>query len=65
VSSVHDRPDRNEERALHHVAQQVLWVDNAGTGLSLELLGQRCRATVRSEPMFDPEHRRPRIDAGQ
>ena len=36
-----------------------------GTELSLEVIGQRCRATVRSEPMFDPEHRRPRTDAGE
>ncbi len=34
-----------------------------GAELSLEVIGQRCSATVRSEPMFDPEHLRPRTDA--
>jgi len=36
-----------------------------GVELSLEVIGQRCSATVRSEPMFDPEHRRPRTDAAE
>ena len=35
-----------------------------GAELSLDVIGDRCRATVRAEPMFDPEHRRPRADAG-
>lgn len=34
-----------------------------GTELSVEVIGTRCTATVRSEPMFDPEHIRPRADA--
>ena len=36
-----------------------------GTELSLDVIGQRCNAIVRTEPMFDPEHHRPRVDAGQ
>lgn len=36
-----------------------------GTELTVGVIGERCAATVRSEPMFDPEHRRPRVDAGQ
>ncbi len=39
------------------------WSD-VGTDLSVEVIGERCGATVRAEPMFDPEHRRPRTDAG-
>ncbi len=35
-----------------------------GTVLSLQVIGHRCSATVRAEPMFDAEHRRPRADAG-
>jgi len=35
-----------------------------GTKLALEVIGQRCDATVRPEPMFDPEHHRPRADVG-
>jgi len=34
-----------------------------GTELTVDVIGQRCAATVRSEPMFDPEHRRPCVDA--
>jgi len=33
-----------------------------GTELSLEVIGDRCGATVRSEPMFDPDHVLPRAD---
>jgi len=33
-----------------------------GTKLSLEIIGQRCDATVRTEPMFDPAHERPRAN---
>ncbi len=31
-----------------------------GTSLNLEVIGKRCGATVRAEPMFDPNHDRPR-----
>jgi dimethylglycine dehydrogenase len=57
----------------HHIGTNIAmgyvepsWTE-PGTELSVEVIGQRCRATVRAEPMFDPEHRRPRInvaDAG-
>ncbi|MGI9604703.1 MAG: glycine cleavage T C-terminal barrel domain-containing protein, partial [Acidimicrobiales bacterium] len=33
-----------------------------GTELGIDVIGQRCRATVRAEPMFDPDHRRPRAN---
>lgn len=32
----------------------------AGTELAIDIIGVRSSATVRPEPMFDPEHRRPR-----
>ena len=35
-----------------------------GTELAITVIGTPCSATVRTEPMFDPEHRRPRVDAG-
>ena len=35
-----------------------------GTSLQIDIIGMRSSATVRAEPMFDPEHRRPRADAG-
>jgi len=38
-------------------------VSEPGTELSLEVIGQRCAATVRAEPMFDPDHRRHRAHA--
>ncbi len=31
-----------------------------GTELAVDVIGVRCRAVVRSEPMFDPDHERPR-----
>jgi len=34
-----------------------------GTELTIGILGQRSPATVRTGPMFDPEHLRPRADA--
>ncbi|MGB5936025.1 MAG: FAD-dependent oxidoreductase [Ornithinimicrobium sp.] len=34
-----------------------------GTELAISVIGERCRATVRTEPMFDPAHLRPRADA--
>jgi glycine cleavage system aminomethyltransferase T len=40
------------------------WAE-VGTELSIEVIGRRSDATVRAEPMFDPEHRRPRPDAGE
>ena len=52
----------------HHLQMNIAmgYVDPAwaepGTALSLEIIGERCGATVRSEPMFDPEHRLPRTD---
>ncbi len=34
-----------------------------GTELSLDVIGHRCNATVCAEPMFDPDHARPRSNA--
>ncbi len=34
-----------------------------GTELTVEVIGKPCAAIVRSEPMFDPEHVRPRTNA--
>ena len=53
----------------HHMATNIAmgYVEpdyiEPGTELSLEVIGQHCNATVRPEPMFDPEHNRPRADA--
>jgi dimethylglycine dehydrogenase len=33
-----------------------------GTSLEIDIIGVRSAATVRSEPMFDPDHVRPRAD---
>ncbi len=53
----------------HHMRTNIAmgYLDPAwaepGTELSVEVIGHRCGAIVRTEPMFDPEHRRPRTDA--
>ena len=31
-----------------------------GTELAVDIIGVRCAAVVRPEPMFDPAHERPR-----
>jgi dimethylglycine dehydrogenase len=31
-----------------------------GAALSVDILGERCAATVGREPLFDPDNRRPR-----
>lgn len=35
----------------------------AGTKLAIGIIGERSAATVRTGPMFDPAHDRPRLDA--
>ncbi len=53
----------------HHTETNIAtgYIDPAycepGTQLTLEVIGERSAATVRAEPMFDPEHLRPRADA--
>jgi len=53
----------------HHTGTNIAmgYVDPSvaapGTELSLEVIGDRCAATVRARPMFDAEHERPRVDA--
>ena len=34
-----------------------------GSELEIAVIGDRCKATVRAEPMFDPDHVRPRANA--
>ena len=34
-----------------------------GTSLAIDIIGQRSPAITRAEPMFDPAHARPRVDA--
>ena len=52
----------------HHMQTNIAmgYVDPAwaepGTELALEVIGERCTATIRTEPMFDPEHVLPRAD---
>jgi dimethylglycine dehydrogenase len=43
--------------ALAYVRSDVA---EAGTKLAIDVLGERCRATVGREPLFDPENQRPR-----
>lgn len=33
-----------------------------GTELAIDVIGVRSPAVVRSEPMFDPDHKRPRAE---
>ncbi len=53
----------------HHTGLNIAmgYVDPAhrapGTALAVDVIGRRRPATVRSTPMFDPDHRRPRADA--
>ena len=36
-----------------------------GTTLGIDIIGQRSQATVKAEPMYDPDHERPRADVSQ
>jgi dimethylglycine dehydrogenase len=46
----------------HSIALGCVRADQAvpGTGLLIDILGERCAAIVGREPLFDPENRRPR-----
>lgn len=55
----------------HHTETNIAmgYVDPAhaepANELAIDVIGQRCGATVRAESMFDPEHRRPRADVDE